>query len=186
MEPSELIQVQKEGELKQDTYIIGKNDEGEVEVLSHMFRDGDYDQFIAGASGIINLFKPIQEHLPPFRMTMWPDDRPNLLTDFGVNTAARDAANSRTCEYSLLFIYFTGEFTTQLQTSHGLSCRESLRQDGNLHVLPSLLLADGPSISINHLQVQKRKPSYGTTRSRWIHVTTQATFSNMASSSRTN
>ena len=34
----------------------------------------------------------------------------------------------------------------------------------------------GPSISTNHLQGQRRKPSYGTTRLRWIHVTIQATF----------
>ena len=185
IEPSDLIQIQKEGELKQDTYTIGKNDEGEVEVLIHMFRDGTYDQFIAGSRAILDLFKPIQEYLPPFRMTLWPDDRPNLLTDYGVDTAAREAADSRTCEHSLSFICLPEEFTTQLQISHGLCCPESPRQDGNLHVLPILLLAVGPSISTNHFQGQRRKPSYGTTRLRWIHVTTQATFSTTASSSRT-
>ena len=148
-----------------------------------MFRDETYDQFIAGSGAIVDLFKPIQEYLPPFRMTLWPDDRPNLLTDYGVDTAAREAADSRTCEHSVSFIYLPGEFTTQLQISHGLCCLESPRRDGNLRVLPILLLADSLSISTNHLQGQIRKPSYGTTHSRWIRVTTQATFPITASSS---
>jgi len=102
IEPSDLIQTQKEGELKQDTYTIGKNNKGEVEVLTHMFREGKYDQLIAGSREIVDLFKPIQEYLPPFRMTLWPDDRPNRLTDYRVDTAAREAADSRTCGFTLL------------------------------------------------------------------------------------
>ena len=115
-------------------------------------------------------------------MTLGPDDRPNLLTDYGVDPAAREAADSRTCEHSVYLIYLPGEFTTQLQISHGLCCLESPRRDGNLRVLPILLLADSLS---NHLQGQIRKPSYGTTHSRWIRVTTQIIFSTTASSSRT-
>ena len=103
IEPSDLIQIQKEGELKQDSYTIGKN-EGEVEVLTYAFQEGRYNQLIAGSRAIINLFKPIQEYLPPFRMTLSPHDGPNRLSDYGVKAAAREAADSATCQYSLLFI----------------------------------------------------------------------------------
>lgn len=117
IEPSDLIQLQKEGELKQDSYTIGKNEEGEVEVLTYAFQEGKYDQLIAGSRAIINLFKPIQEHLPPFRMTLSPHDAPNRLSDYSVKAAAREAADSQTCEHPFLFIYVTGELTSQRRHS---------------------------------------------------------------------
>jgi len=107
IEPVDLIQIHKEGELKKDSYTIGKNESGEVEVLTYAFQEGRYDQLIAGSRAIINLFKPIQEYLPPFRMTLSPHDGPNRLTDYGVEVAAREAADSQTCEYSLCFVYPT-------------------------------------------------------------------------------
>ena len=38
-------------------------------------------------------------------MTLSPHDGPNRLSDYGVKAAAREAADSDTCEYSFLFIY---------------------------------------------------------------------------------
>lgn len=127
IEPSDFIKIQKEGELKKDSYTIGKNEEGEVEVLTYAFEEGRYNQLIAGSKAIINLFKPIQEYLPPFRMTLSPHDGPNRLSDYSVKAAAREAADSQTCGHSFFFIHVTGELTSQRQISHGQTCQKSLQ-----------------------------------------------------------
>jgi len=98
--PSDLIQIQKEGELKKDSYTIGKNDGGEVEVLTYAFQEGRYNQLIAGSTKIIGLFETIQDYLPPFRMTLSPHDGPNRLSDYNVKAAALEAAEGQTCKYS--------------------------------------------------------------------------------------
>ncbi|KAF8908170.1 glycosyl transferase family 90-domain-containing protein [Gymnopilus junonius] len=97
LEPYDLIQIQAELELKKDSYTIGKNEtDDEVQVLTWAFQDGKYNQLIAGSREVIKLFKPIQELLPTFRMTLSPHDGPNRLSDYGVKSAVLEAAASQT------------------------------------------------------------------------------------------
>lgn len=108
LEPSDLVQVQAELEHKKDSYTVGKNEtDDEVQVLTWAFEDGKYNQLIAGSREVIKLFKPIQELLPPFRMTLSPHDGPNRLSDYGVKSAVLEAAASQTCKQTFFRPSFT-------------------------------------------------------------------------------
>ncbi|KAF5309861.1 hypothetical protein D9619_010501 [Psilocybe cf. subviscida] len=96
IEPADLIKTQQENEVKLDTYTIGQNETGEVEVLTYAFQEGRYNQLIAQSREILKMLNQIHHLLPPFRITITPHDGPNRLTDYGVKTAALDAVAGRT------------------------------------------------------------------------------------------
>lgn len=98
IDPADLIEIQKELELKKDSYTIGKNETSDVGVLTYAFTEGRYNQLIASSGKVIDLFKDIQEYLPPFRMTISPHDAPNRLSDYAIKQAALEAAANRMCE----------------------------------------------------------------------------------------
>ncbi|KDR70234.1 hypothetical protein GALMADRAFT_160044 [Galerina marginata CBS 339.88] len=96
IEPLDLIEIHQENELEKDTYTIGKNDTGEVEVVTYAFEEGRYDQLIVGSRDVIELLRQIQDDLPPFHMTLSPHDGPGRLSDYGVKGAALEAAAGQT------------------------------------------------------------------------------------------
>ena len=98
IEPVDLIKIREESELKKDSYTIGLNESGHVDVLTYAFDDGRYDQLIKGSKKIIAMFKDIEQYLPPFRMTISPHDSPNRMSDYAIKEAALEAAASQTCE----------------------------------------------------------------------------------------
>ena len=84
-----------------DSYTIGQNETGDVDILTYAFREGTYDQLIVSSRQIIEMFKDIHQYLPPFRMTISPHDVPNRLSDYGIKHAALEAAAIQTCELLL-------------------------------------------------------------------------------------
>jgi len=46
------------------------------------------NQLIKGSLNILELFKDIQQHLPPFRVTISPHDSPNRLSDYDIEQAS--------------------------------------------------------------------------------------------------
>ncbi|KAF9481733.1 hypothetical protein BDN70DRAFT_830395 [Pholiota conissans] len=96
LEPADLVQIQQETEVKKDSYTIGKNETGEVEVVTYAFEEGRYDQLIVGSREIVRMLNQIQDILPPFRITLSPHDGPNRLTDHGIKQALMDAVEART------------------------------------------------------------------------------------------
>ncbi|KAF8960655.1 glycosyl transferase family 90-domain-containing protein [Flammula alnicola] len=96
IEPADLIKIHQEAELKKDSYTVGKNETSEVEVVTYAFEEGRYNQLIVGSREIVKMLKQIQDYLPPFRIVLSPHDGPNRLTDYGVKTAALEAAGGRT------------------------------------------------------------------------------------------
>ena len=97
LEPADLIAIQQENELKKDSYTVGKNESGVVDVLTYAFDDGRYDQLIVGSRKIVEMLREVQDYLPPFRMTISPHDGPNRLTDHGIKEALLGAVEGRTC-----------------------------------------------------------------------------------------
>jgi hypothetical protein len=69
-----------------------------VDILTFAFAEGKYDQLIVGSRKIIEMFKDIEQYLPPFRMTISPHDNPTRLSDYNIRLAALEAAASQTCE----------------------------------------------------------------------------------------
>jgi len=99
IEHADLIKIHEENEKKRDSYTIGKNEtDGDIDVLTWAFDEGRYNQLIGGSRDIIEMFRQIQDDLPPFRMTISPQDRPNRLTDWGVKQATLQAAEEQICK----------------------------------------------------------------------------------------
>ncbi|TFK73367.1 hypothetical protein BDN72DRAFT_814608 [Pluteus cervinus] len=97
IEPTDLLLLQSELELKKDSFTIGKNDStSPIQVLTWAFQEGEYEHLIGTSFGIIELLREVQDLLPPFRAVFSPHDAPNRLSDFGVKAAALEAASSRT------------------------------------------------------------------------------------------
>lgn len=80
LEPSYLLELQAERELKKDTYTIGKNASGQIDVLTTSFHEGRYEQLIGNAKMILTVLRDIEHLLPDFRATFSPHDSPNLVT----------------------------------------------------------------------------------------------------------
>ena len=101
LEPPDLFEIQKELEVKKDSYTLGKTKQNDpVSVLTYAFTEGRYDQLIHGSVDIVKLFREIQDFLPPFRATFTPHDGPNRLSDYGVKVAALEAAHSQSCMFT--------------------------------------------------------------------------------------
>ena len=96
VEPADLRKTQEELEKKKDSYTLGKNEEGKVDVLAWAFEEGRYDHYIRASVQVIGLLREIQDYLPSFRATFSPHDGPNRLSDHGILTAVLDAAFSQT------------------------------------------------------------------------------------------
>jgi hypothetical protein len=125
IEPADLIKIREESELKKDSYTIGLNETGHVDILTYAFAEGKYNQLIVGTRKIIAMFRDIEQYLTPFRMTISPHDNPNRLSDYAIKQAALEAAASRTCQ---LFCLMTMNY-------HLLSTditRDSLPKPANL------------------------------------------------------
>lgn len=108
IEPADLIKIQKEAELKKDSYTIGLNETGHVDILTYSFGEGKYDHLIKSTGRVIAMFKDIEQYLTPFRMTLSPHDSPNRMSDYAIKKAALEAAASGTCElFYLMMITMT-------------------------------------------------------------------------------
>ncbi|KAJ3781614.1 glycosyl transferase family 90-domain-containing protein [Lentinula aff. detonsa] len=94
LEPSYLLELQAEREFKQDTYTIGKNAEGKLEILRTSFQEGAYDQLIVTAKKVLDILRDIEDELPSFRATFTPHDGPNLMTDYVVKGTLLEAAST--------------------------------------------------------------------------------------------
>ena len=123
IEPTDLIKIREECELKKDSYTIGLNETGHVDLLTYAFNEGTYDQLIVGSRNIISMFKDIEQYLPPFRMTISPHDNPNRLSDYAIKQAALEAAASQTCG---LFYLMTTTMTYFQQISLETLCQNQL------------------------------------------------------------
>jgi len=96
MEPSDLFLIQAELETKLDSYTIGKAlKDTPVGILTYAFRDGRYDQLIAGSHKILELLNKIEHLLPEFRFTVNPHDGPNRLSDWGLKQTLTEAATTK-------------------------------------------------------------------------------------------
>ncbi|KAJ3875522.1 glycosyl transferase family 90-domain-containing protein [Lentinula edodes] len=94
LEPSYLLELQAEREFKQDTYTIGKNTEGKLDILQTSFQEGAYDQLIWIANKVLDILRDIEDDLPFFRATFTPHDGPNLMTDYVVKSTLLEAAST--------------------------------------------------------------------------------------------
>uniref|UniRef100_A0A8H7XUJ7 Glycosyl transferase CAP10 domain-containing protein n=1 Tax=Psilocybe cubensis TaxID=181762 RepID=A0A8H7XUJ7_PSICU len=96
IEPKDLIEIRKEIESKKGTYTIGKNETSQVEIVAHTFEEDQYPKLVNGTKDLMGLFRLFEDDLPPFRITMSPQDRPNLLSDYSIKAATLEAAASQT------------------------------------------------------------------------------------------
>ncbi|KAG6820335.1 hypothetical protein H0H93_001995 [Arthromyces matolae] len=98
--PLDLQQIQNQQEFHTDSFTLGLNDTGELEVLKTSFAasENNWDPYnlLGGARSIIELLKDVEKDLPPFRAVISPHDSPTLFTDYQVKKMALDAASSGT------------------------------------------------------------------------------------------
>ena len=159
-------------ELKKDSYTIGKNETSDVDVLTYAFEEGRYNQLIKGSLKILGLFKDIQQHLPPFRMTISPHDSPNRLSDYGVKSAALEAAASKACE---LFHLVRMKMTYFEQISNRPYCQKQVTWAGYLLAPRIRSPVENRSTWTVHRLLLQQRHLYGTTLVAWTLVIIQIT-----------
>ncbi|KAJ4474319.1 glycosyl transferase family 90-domain-containing protein [Lentinula aciculospora] len=93
LEPSYLLGLQAEREFKKDTYTIGRNADGKLDVVKTSFNSA-YDQLLSTANKVLDILRDIEDELPSFRATFTPHDGPNLMTDFVVKSTLLEAAST--------------------------------------------------------------------------------------------
>ncbi|KAF8997495.1 glycosyl transferase family 90-domain-containing protein [Cyathus striatus] len=95
LSPHDLLAIQDVQETIADSYVVGKNESGMLDLLRTTFSEPDSWReraLLRGFDEIVDLLKPVEEHLPQFRITISPHDNPNILSDYGVRKALLDAA----------------------------------------------------------------------------------------------
>lgn len=93
--PADLRKTQAELEKKKDSFTLGKNKEGKIDVLAWAFTEGMYNQYIRQSEPIIALLRVIEDYLPSFRATFSPHDGPNRVSDYGIKNVVLEAAANR-------------------------------------------------------------------------------------------
>ncbi|KAJ3849869.1 hypothetical protein EV368DRAFT_85100 [Lentinula lateritia] len=77
---------------KLDTYTIGKNADGKLDILQTLSQEGSYAQLISIATRVSDILRDVEDDLPSFRATFTPNDVPNLMTDHAVKSTLLEAA----------------------------------------------------------------------------------------------
>lgn len=103
LDPSDLIKIHDEIKGKSNSYVVGKNETVKtVSILTHAFKTGKLDEFVAGARELIKVFELIQDDLPNFRMPISPLGIPNRMSDYRVKQAALDAVAGGTRKRAII------------------------------------------------------------------------------------
>ena len=97
IQPHDLHRIRDEMELIKDTYTLARTNGTKIDVVKYAFQDGSYEQLIRNSKPVLDLFRDIEEFLPPLRAVFSPHDAPTLLSDYGVKAAALRAAQSELC-----------------------------------------------------------------------------------------
>ncbi|TFK42149.1 hypothetical protein BDQ12DRAFT_598807 [Crucibulum laeve] len=98
IDPVELQKVQEAQENVTDSFTLAKNATGTVDLVKTAFSDPETWRqrgLLRGKDEILDLLRPVEELLSPFRAIFSPHDNPNLLSDYHVKKAAIDAARDR-------------------------------------------------------------------------------------------
>lgn len=101
IDPADLLSIQEQQERIPDSFIIGKNDTSRLGLLGTAFSEPEKAKernLFRGLDEMLNLLKPVDEHLPNFRAVFSPHDNPNLLSDYHVKKAVLDAAAAGRCK----------------------------------------------------------------------------------------
>lgn len=95
MDPDDLSRLQAVQETKPDSFTIAKNETHDSHLARTAFSDPETWQqraLLRGLDEIVDLLRPIEDALPPYRVVLSPHDNPNLLSDYYVKKATLDAA----------------------------------------------------------------------------------------------
>ncbi|RDB30050.1 Beta-1,2-xylosyltransferase 1 [Hypsizygus marmoreus] len=90
MNPKDLQEIEREWEGHADSYTIGKNAQGSIQLVNYTL-PGNEDvrsDLAGGAFQIMELLEDVEEFIPPFRAVFSPHDNPNLHTDYELRTEA--------------------------------------------------------------------------------------------------
>lgn len=93
--PQDLLEIQQRQEEVTDSFTIGKNLTHRTDLVKVAYENPEMLEqrnLLRGLNEILDLLKPIEHLLPPFRAIFSPHDNPNLLTDYYVKKALLDAA----------------------------------------------------------------------------------------------
>jgi hypothetical protein len=100
MNPDDLLRLQAVQETKPDSFTIAKNEMHDSQLVTKAFSDPDtWEQraLLRGLDEIVDLLRPVEDALPPYRAIFSPHDNPNLLSDYHVRKATLDAAAAGKC-----------------------------------------------------------------------------------------
>ena len=102
MDPLDLQNMEREWESFADSYTIGKEANGRIEIVNFTLPGNEKVQFDlkGGAFQIMELLADVEKFIPPFRAIFSPHDNPNLHTDFELKSQALKHAAAGTCLYT--------------------------------------------------------------------------------------
>jgi hypothetical protein len=97
----DLLDIQAEQETRTDSFTLAKNHSEFDTFLDRVaFSDPETWQqraLLRGVDEILDLLRPIEQYLPPFRAVFSPHDNPNLLSDYNVKKVTLEAATTKQC-----------------------------------------------------------------------------------------
>jgi hypothetical protein len=101
MDPLDLQDIEQEWEAHADSYTIGKEASGRLDLVNFTIPGNENVQFDLkrGAFEIMELLEDVEQSIPPFRAVFSPHDNPNLHTDFELRTEALKHAAAGTCSF---------------------------------------------------------------------------------------
>ena len=99
MDPLDLQNIENEWEGFKDSYTIGKETNGRIDIVNFTLPGNENVQFDlkGGAFDIMELLEDVEQFIPPFRAVFSPHDNPNLHTDFELKSQALAHAAAGTC-----------------------------------------------------------------------------------------
>jgi hypothetical protein len=97
IDPVDLRAIQSDLEAKSDCFTLGKTDSSPVSIVNISLREGQHEP-APSVHDFIELLKPVENLLPPFRAVFSPNDSPNRLTDHDIKAMALQAVATKTCE----------------------------------------------------------------------------------------
>lgn len=109
LSPEDLLKIQEtQVENTPDTFTIAVNETHGPNLVHTAFSTEKWEErnLLRGLDEILDLLKPIEHMLPPFRAIFSPHDNPDRLSDYHVKRAFLDVARAGKCEYMRYYLSF--------------------------------------------------------------------------------
>jgi hypothetical protein len=98
LRPAQLRQIQLEREGEPDTFTVGKIGRHRLGIVNMTLIDNMMQMHLKAAYEMIDVLKPVEQLLPPFRAIFSPHDNPSLVLSWELKQEALQAIKEGRCK----------------------------------------------------------------------------------------